>query len=57
LKSASAVRVNALTIIDLLINPGDKVFYRPVSKEEFEEIQKMVDEGRFTAKILKSPSS
>jgi hypothetical protein len=57
LKSAPAVRVNALTIIDLLINPGDKVFYRPVSKEEFEEIQKMVDEGRFTAKILKSPSS
>jgi KipI family sensor histidine kinase inhibitor len=38
----------------LLINPGDKVIYRPVSKEEFEEIKKMVDKGQFTAKILES---
>ncbi|MBM4330888.1 MAG: allophanate hydrolase subunit 1 [Deltaproteobacteria bacterium] len=35
----------------LLINPGDKVIYRPVKKDEFEEIKKMVNESRFTAKI------
>jgi allophanate hydrolase subunit 1 len=36
----------------LLIHPGDKVIYRPVGKEEFDRIKKMVEEGTFTAKIL-----
>jgi allophanate hydrolase subunit 1 len=36
----------------LLIHPGDKVIYRPVDKEEFGRIKKMVEEGTFTAKIL-----
>lgn len=31
----------------LLILPGDKVIYRPVDREEFERIQKMVQQGTF----------
>jgi len=40
----------------LLIHPGDKIIYRPVSKGEFEEIKKKVAEGRFTAEILGAKS-
>ncbi|NWF57421.1 MAG: allophanate hydrolase subunit 1 [Syntrophaceae bacterium] len=36
----------------LLILPGDKIIYRPVDKEEFERIKRMVEEGEFTVKIL-----
>ncbi|MBP1723150.1 MAG: hypothetical protein H6Q44_855, partial [Deltaproteobacteria bacterium] len=36
----------------LLIQPGDKIIYRPVEKEEFDRIKKMVEKGNFTAKIL-----
>ena len=38
----------------LLILPGDKIIYRPVDMEEFDRIKKMVEEGKFTAKILGS---
>jgi KipI family sensor histidine kinase inhibitor len=36
----------------LLILPGDKIIYRPVEKEEFDRMKKMVEEGKFTANIL-----
>jgi inhibitor of KinA len=36
----------------LLIQPGDRVIYRPVEKEEFDRIRKMVVEGKFAAKTL-----
>ena len=32
--------------------PGDRVIYRPVSKEEYQEIKKRVEEDRFKARIL-----
>jgi len=38
----------------LLILPGDKIIYRPVEREEFDRIKRMVEEGKFTAKILDS---
>jgi inhibitor of KinA len=38
----------------LLILPGDKVIYRPISPKEYEEMKKKVEEGRFQAKILNS---
>lgn len=39
----------------LLILAGDRVIYHPISAEEYEEIKKKVEEGRFEAKILESP--
>jgi KipI family sensor histidine kinase inhibitor len=35
----------------LLILPGDKVIYRPIGKEEYEEISKKVEEGGYNARI------
>ena len=39
----------------LLILPGDRIFYRPVDREEFDRIKKMVEEGKFTARLSPSP--
>jgi len=36
----------------LLILPGDKVVYRPVSPQEYEAIKEKVEEGSFEARIL-----
>jgi len=41
----------------LLILPGDKVIYRIISEEEYQEIKKMVEEGRFEARILDAKES
>lgn len=38
----------------LLILPGDKVIYRPIGPEEYKELKKKVEEGRFEAKIVGS---
>jgi inhibitor of KinA len=35
----------------LLIHPGDRVFYRPVDRGEFERIRKRVERGLFTAQV------
>ena len=35
-----------------IILPGDRVIYRPVSEEEYQEIKKRVKEDRFEARIL-----
>ncbi len=36
----------------LLILPGDKIIYRPVSEKEFHEIKKLVEEDRYETKVL-----
>ena len=41
----------------LLILPGDKVIYQSISEEEYQEIKKMVEEGRCEAKILDAKES
>ena len=41
----------------LLILPGDKVIYRPISAKEYEELKKKVEEGSFKGKILESKES
>jgi KipI family sensor histidine kinase inhibitor len=38
----------------LLILPGDKVIYRPVTPEKYQELKKKVEEGKFEARILVS---
>ena len=38
----------------LLILPGDRVRYHPISKQEYVEIKKMVENGQFEARILDS---
>ena len=36
----------------LLINPGDKIIYRPITEEEFKKIKEMVDDGSFLVNTL-----
>ena len=36
----------------LLILPGDKIIYRPISTREYEELKKKVEEGSFKVKML-----
>jgi len=36
----------------ILILAGDKVRYRPISEREYQEIKKLVEEGRYEVKIL-----
>jgi KipI family sensor histidine kinase inhibitor len=41
----------------LLILPGDKIIYRPISTREYEELKKKVEEGSFKVKILEPKES
>ncbi len=41
----------------LLILPGDKVIYRPISAREYGELKKKVEEGSFKVKVLQSKES
>ena len=36
----------------LLLTPGNRIVYRPIEPEEFNQIKKMVEENRFSIKII-----